>query len=79
MPRRIDLADWQRTVIRPVQKQFQPFGKNILVPVLAFPAPPTTSATGLLSGFQQSEETFQPISQFPLAQLQQFYDLLEYR
>ena len=31
MPRYTDLAEWQRTVIRPVQKQFQPFEKYFSV------------------------------------------------
>ncbi|CAK8686593.1 unnamed protein product [Clavelina lepadiformis] len=66
MPRRADLADWQRTVLRPVHKQFQLYGKDISVPILAFPAPPTTSAEDLLLWFQRLEETFQLVPQFHL-------------
>ncbi|CAK8687686.1 unnamed protein product [Clavelina lepadiformis] len=54
----IDLAECQRTVICPVQKQFQPFGKNVLMSVLAFPAPPTTLGADLPYWFQELEETF---------------------
>ncbi|XP_076799804.1 uncharacterized protein LOC143444896 [Clavelina lepadiformis] len=68
MPRRADLADWQRTVLRPVHKQFQLYGKDISVPILAFPAPPTTSAEDLLLWFQRLEETFQLVPQFHLVE-----------
>ncbi|CAK8690458.1 unnamed protein product [Clavelina lepadiformis] len=93
MPRYNDLAEWQRTVIRPVQKQFQPFRKSILVSILVFPPPTTNSAADVLSWFQRLEEIFQLVPKFSstekiytmiaatssvhFAQLQQFYDLLK--
>ncbi|CAK8689415.1 unnamed protein product [Clavelina lepadiformis] len=66
MPRRADLADMQGTVFQPVHKQFQPYRTNITVPILAFPAPPTTSAEDLLLWFQRLEETFQLVPDFHL-------------